>query len=99
MLASALLQFLCPVLSFFSSIQLKSPARSISDFVRGRACGRISGETLLSVFISTPDGAYTFIIYVPLNKAAITLPEGRHLMLDIFSPSLAKTAVLLPSVP
>jgi hypothetical protein len=52
-----------------------------------------------SVFFSVPDGAYTFIIRVPLKSTAIPRPEGRRVMLRTVRPSFVRMAIPLPSVP
>jgi hypothetical protein len=88
------------VLSVWERTQLKSLARCISAGVDDKRMGTsVLYKASLSLLFSAPDGAYMFIIFMPSKLTAIPLPDGRRVVLVRGSPSLAKIAVPLFSVP
>ena len=99
-ISSALLGFICPVVSDLFIVQLKSPANNVAVRLFGMSGSKSFWKKIsLSAFFSAPDGAYTFIICIPSIIPAIPLPLGRHITFSICISSLTNIAVPLLSVP
>ena len=76
--ASALLVVKDPVESTGCNIQIKSPPISIGFvYSENRTDSSALKKRSRSVRLAVPDGAYTFIIRIPLNTTAIARPDCR----------------------